>query len=179
MSERDEFHARLAKEQRVCERRLVRAEWLNTTLVSFDIIVVILVSLAKTRRVGGSLVITQPKELVESKKFHLFSLPGLAADNNNKNFTKQSKTIQTIRVTDFSPTPTPTTPTLVVLVSREQGKINVATRALFSPFQPFPWPTLQWGHISCILPCNALHTPVRVLSQFGVRIGYRVLWEPV
>ena len=95
---------------------------------------VILVSLAKTRRVGGSLVITQPKELVESKKFHLFSLPGLAADNNNKNFTRQSKTIQTIRVTDFSPTPTPTTPTLVVLVSREQGKINVATRALFSPF---------------------------------------------
>jgi len=43
-------------------------EWLNTTIVSFDIIVAILVSLAKTRRVGGSLVITQPKELVESKK---------------------------------------------------------------------------------------------------------------
>ena len=29
---------------------------------------VILVSLAKTRKVGGSLVVTLPKELVESKK---------------------------------------------------------------------------------------------------------------
>lgn len=43
-------------------------EELNVTLVSFNITVVILMSLAKTRKVGGSLVVTLPKELVESKK---------------------------------------------------------------------------------------------------------------
>ena len=41
---------------------------LNITLVSFNIIVVILMGLTKTRKVGGSLVVTLPKELVESKK---------------------------------------------------------------------------------------------------------------
>ena len=41
---------------------------LNITLVSLYVMVVILVSLVKTRKVGGSLVVTLPKELVESKK---------------------------------------------------------------------------------------------------------------
>jgi hypothetical protein len=41
---------------------------LNITLVSFYVIVVILMSLVKTRKVGGSLLVTLPKELVESKK---------------------------------------------------------------------------------------------------------------
>jgi len=36
--------------------------------VSLYIIVVICLALAKTRKVGGSLVVTLPKELVESKK---------------------------------------------------------------------------------------------------------------
>jgi hypothetical protein len=45
-----------------------KTELLNITLVSFYIIVVILMSLTKTRKVGGSLVVTLPKELVESKK---------------------------------------------------------------------------------------------------------------
>ena len=44
------------------------AESLNITLVSFNVIVVISVSLARTRKVGGSLVVTLPKELVENKK---------------------------------------------------------------------------------------------------------------
>ena len=43
-------------------------ERLNVTLVSFYITVVILMSVVKTRKVGGSLVITLPKKLVESKK---------------------------------------------------------------------------------------------------------------
>lgn len=43
-------------------------ELLNMTLVTFSVIGVIFVSLAKTRRVGGSLVVTLPKELVECKK---------------------------------------------------------------------------------------------------------------
>jgi antitoxin component of MazEF toxin-antitoxin module len=34
----------------------------------FNIIVVIFMALAKTRKVGGSLVVTLPKELVENKK---------------------------------------------------------------------------------------------------------------
>jgi len=38
------------------------------TLVSLSIMEVILMVLAKTRKVGGSLVVTLPKELVESKK---------------------------------------------------------------------------------------------------------------
>jgi len=41
---------------------------LSITQVSLNIIKVILMSLAKTRKVGGSLVVTLPKELVESKK---------------------------------------------------------------------------------------------------------------
>lgn len=41
---------------------------LNITGVLFYVIVVILMGLAKTRKVGGSLVVTLPKELVESKK---------------------------------------------------------------------------------------------------------------
>ena len=41
---------------------------LNITLVSFNIMLVILVSLVRARKVGGSLVVTLPKELVESKK---------------------------------------------------------------------------------------------------------------
>jgi len=41
---------------------------LNITLVSLYVMVVILVSLVKARKVGGSLVVTLPKELVESKK---------------------------------------------------------------------------------------------------------------
>lgn len=45
-----------------------RAELLNITQVSLNIIVVILMGLAKARKVGGSLVVTLPKELVESKK---------------------------------------------------------------------------------------------------------------
>jgi len=45
-----------------------RAEALNITLVSFYVTPVILMSLAKTRKAGGSLVVTLPKELVESKK---------------------------------------------------------------------------------------------------------------
>jgi len=44
------------------------AELLNITFVSFSIMMVILMGLAKTRKVGGSLVVTLPKELVESKK---------------------------------------------------------------------------------------------------------------
>lgn len=44
------------------------AELLNITLVSFSIMMVILMTMAKTRKVGGSLVVTLPKELVESKK---------------------------------------------------------------------------------------------------------------
>jgi len=43
-------------------------EVLNITLVSFYLMAMILMSLAKTRKVGGSLVVTLPKELVESKK---------------------------------------------------------------------------------------------------------------
>jgi len=43
-------------------------ELLYITLVSFGIMMVIHVSLTKTRKVGGSLVVTLPKELVESKK---------------------------------------------------------------------------------------------------------------
>ena len=41
---------------------------LNVTSVSFSITEVILMSTVKTRKVGGSLVITLPKKLVESKK---------------------------------------------------------------------------------------------------------------
>jgi len=41
---------------------------LNITSVSLYKMVVILMSLVKTRKVGGSLVVTLPKELVESKK---------------------------------------------------------------------------------------------------------------
>jgi len=41
---------------------------LNITLVSLYIMAVILMSLVKARKVGGSLVVTLPKELVESKK---------------------------------------------------------------------------------------------------------------
>jgi bifunctional DNA-binding transcriptional regulator/antitoxin component of YhaV-PrlF toxin-antitoxin module len=44
------------------------AEPLYTTSVSFSIMMVIHLSLTKTRKVGGSLVVTLPKELVESKK---------------------------------------------------------------------------------------------------------------
>ena len=43
-------------------------ELLYITLVSFGIMMVIHVSLTKTRKVGGSLVVTLPKGLVESKK---------------------------------------------------------------------------------------------------------------
>ena len=43
------------------------AELLYITLVSFSIIVGDTLSLTKTRKVGGSLVVTLPKELVESK----------------------------------------------------------------------------------------------------------------
>ncbi len=50
------------------ERRPLLKEALNITFVLFNIMVVILVSLAKTRKVGGSLVVTLPKELVENKK---------------------------------------------------------------------------------------------------------------
>jgi hypothetical protein len=42
---------------------------LNITHISFSIIVIYLTEcLAKTRKVGGSLVVTLPKELVEAKK---------------------------------------------------------------------------------------------------------------
>jgi len=43
-------------------------EELNITLVSFYVMVVIFMTLTKTRKAGGSLVITLPKELVESKR---------------------------------------------------------------------------------------------------------------
>jgi len=36
--------------------------------VLFNVIMVILLALVKTRKVGGSLVVTLPKELVENKK---------------------------------------------------------------------------------------------------------------
>jgi len=43
-------------------------EELNITSVSFYVMVVISMSLTKTRKAGGSLVVTLPKELVESKR---------------------------------------------------------------------------------------------------------------
>lgn len=43
-------------------------QWLNITQVTFNIMVVTYLAIAKTRKVGGSLVVTLPKELVESKK---------------------------------------------------------------------------------------------------------------
>ena len=43
-------------------------QWLNITQVTFNIMVVTSLAIAKTRKVGGSLVVTLPKELVESKK---------------------------------------------------------------------------------------------------------------
>jgi len=47
---------------------LTESEVLSVTLVSFSVTGGILMSLAKTRKVGGSLVVTLPKELVESEK---------------------------------------------------------------------------------------------------------------
>ena len=41
---------------------------LNITLITLNFRLVILMSLVKTRRVGGSLVVTLPKEVVESRK---------------------------------------------------------------------------------------------------------------
>lgn len=43
-------------------------ESLNITPVSFSVMMVLPMSLTKTRKVGGSLVVTLPKGLVESKK---------------------------------------------------------------------------------------------------------------
>jgi len=44
------------------------SEELNVTSVLFYVTMVILMSVVKTRKVGGSLVVTLPKKLVESKK---------------------------------------------------------------------------------------------------------------
>jgi len=41
---------------------------LNITLITLNYMLVISMSLVKARRVGGSLVVTLPKEVVESKK---------------------------------------------------------------------------------------------------------------
>lgn len=46
----------------------VLRRYANITQVTLNIIVVTSLALAKTRKVGGSLVVTLPKELVESKK---------------------------------------------------------------------------------------------------------------
>lgn len=59
-----EAHAKRRRRWRISKGL---TELLYITLVSFSIMTVISMSLTKTRKVGGSLVVTLPKELVESK----------------------------------------------------------------------------------------------------------------